>query len=119
MTVNIAVEFFGKLKGIMDVFNPHIARPLEMGDATNQVAAQFHRFAQQLAPIGKRHDAILGEGDQLQVTNITYFFTYLKQCLQSGQVGITDIDMAAYVDSALRDLPANLLENALLNIFSS
>ena len=79
MAVNIAVELSGKREGIMDILDAHIARPLVVGNASNDIAAKFHGLLHQLAPIGKRQDAILGKGNQLQVADIAHFFTDFKQ----------------------------------------
>ena len=42
MAVDIAVELFGKSKGIMDIFDAHVARPFVMWNTSNEIAAQFH-----------------------------------------------------------------------------
>src|SRR5947208_2516960 len=108
MAVNIPVELACQFESIMHILDAHIACPLIMWNTAYEVTAQFHGFAHQLTSIGEGHDTILGEGDQLQVTNITYLLTHFNQCPECGQVRIAYIDMAANVKSSLSNLPADL-----------
>src|SRR5690242_21861838 len=44
--------------------------PFIMRYASHDVAPELHGLAHQFASVGKRQNAILGKGNQLQVTNI-------------------------------------------------
>src|SRR6266568_2827570 len=118
VAVNIAVELFGQGKGIMHIFNTHIARPLVVWNASNQVAAKFHSLAHQLVSIRERQDAILGKSNELQVTYILYLVTHLNQGPQRGQVRIAYIHVTANVQRSLGYFPTDLLQGTLFNIFT-
>src|SRR6266704_1821483 len=118
VAVNIAVELFGKGKGIMHIFNTHIARPLVVWNASNQIAAKFHSMAHQLVSIRERQDAILGKSNELQVTDVVYLLTHLNQGPQRGQVRIAYIHVTANVQCSLGYFPTDLLQGTLFNIFT-
>src|SRR5258706_9612735 len=119
MAVDVAIKLFRQLEGIMHVLDAHIASPFIVWNASYDIAAQFHGLAHQLAPIGKRQNAVLGKGHQLQVANIAHLLSHFDQGTQRSQIGITDIHVAANVQCSLRHLPANLLEGAFFDILGS
>src|SRR5260370_2037301 len=61
---------------------------------------------------------MLGEGDQLQVTNIAYFFAHLDQSPQGSQCRVTYIHVATNIECTLCYLPADLFECSMLDIFA-
>ncbi|MCY1425536.1 hypothetical protein D9M71_413250 [compost metagenome] len=88
-------------------------RPLEVRDATDHLDAQVQRALEVVQRAGAAQQAVLREGDQLQVQPGFDLLLHVQQRLHRQQARIADIDVAADRQQALGHRPVAVLQGAL------
>src|SRR6202011_3509182 len=66
--------------------------------------------------VGERLDALLREGDQLDGDPVLDLLPKLEEGAKRRQVRITDVDMAAYEEDAVGELPAEDLRDPVFDV---
>lgn len=68
-----------------------------MRNAADDIGANRHGFSHQRPAVGVRLDALLREGDNLQVDQLTHLVTHLDHDLERGEFRVGHIDMGAHM----------------------
>lgn len=76
---------------------PLVAGIFEMRNAADDIGANRHGFSHQRPAVGVRLDALLREGDNLQVDQLTHLVTHLDHDLERGEFRVGHIDMGAHM----------------------
>jgi peptidoglycan/xylan/chitin deacetylase (PgdA/CDA1 family) len=100
----------------MDLLNAVVAGPFVVRDAADDVAAEPHRLAHQLLPVGEREDAVLGEGDEAKVDDVADLLAELEEGAQGDEVRVADVDVRSDQAGALGHFPADGLQRATLDV---
>ena len=79
----------------------------EMGNGTGGIRTHFQGLFQQLGTLGIAENAILGEGNNLNVHEVPDFLPQFQNGFQSGQLGVVDIHMGSDILDAVGGLHPN------------
>ena len=116
MHVHRQVVALGQVDGLVQRLDAQLAGEFEMRDRPHHVGAQAQRLLQQFQAVGVGENALLGEGDDLQVDPGRHFAAHLEHGLERGEGRVGDVDVAAHVLHAVGDLPFQGLPGALLDV---
>ena len=88
-----------------------------MRDAANHVGAQLDGLLHQRATVRIGLDALLREGDDLQVDQVAGFLAHFEHGLERGQGRVGDVDVRAHMLDAMVDQHVDGLLGAGLGVF--
>ena len=95
--VDELIVLLGQLKADVEGLNGILTGELEVRDGTGSVGAHLQGVLQQLFALGIAQNAVLGEGDDLDIHEVLDFLTQLQQRLHSGQLGVVDVNVGTDV----------------------
>ena len=89
---------------------------LEMGNRTGSVRTHFQSLLQQLGALGIAENAVLGEGNNLNVHEVPDFLPQFQNGFQGGQLRVIDIHMGSDILDAIGGLHPNSLADPVPDI---
>ena len=118
MDIDQSVVTAGEVDRKIKRLNTVLARKFKMRDSADCIGTHLDRVFHQLASVGEAHNSLLGEGDDLDVYQLSQFFSQFKHGLECHQLGICDIDMSADMLDAISCLHAYSAAHTLLDVRS-
>ncbi len=108
----------GEREHELDRLDAVLAGQLVVRDPADDVGAQLNGLAHQLPAAVEAQDALLREGDELQVDQAAYLLAQLDEGPQRAQLRIAHIDVAADMLDAAGQLPAQDLPDPRLHVLA-